>query len=265
LVTGRIDVNAGSAIVAHWLAEQNLPGTFKVFIVYGPIQPKDNTFILAVAKDSPMKEMKDLKGKKIATELVGYTKRFLRSKKIDATVEYSWGATEVKPPLLADAIVEVTETGASLVANNLRIIETILESETVVIASKAAFKDAWKRTKIENIVMLLQGALRAEARQPQSPVRFAHGLALSHVALRRSRLMPSQVIMPKLSDAMVEGRVLQWLKQEGDRIQGGDVLASIETDKAEIELDIREAPLRELLLRVPWGHSFTRENSRKSL
>jgi ATP phosphoribosyltransferase len=77
-------------------------------------------------------------------------------------VEYSWGATEVKPPLLADAIVEVTETGASLVANNLRIIETILESETVVIASKAAVKDKWKKTKIENIVMLLQGALRAE-------------------------------------------------------------------------------------------------------
>ena len=95
---------------------------------------------MAVPVDSPIKDLSGLQGKKIATELVGFTTRYLKSHKIDAVVEYSWGATEAKPPLLADAIVEVTETGASLAANNLRIIETILESETVVIANKAALQ-----------------------------------------------------------------------------------------------------------------------------
>jgi ATP phosphoribosyltransferase len=115
-----------------------------------------------VPNDSPIKTIEDLKGKKIATELVGYTKRFLKKRGIDATIEFSWGATEVKPPLLADAIIEVTETGASLRANNLRIIDTILESETVLIANRSAWKDEWKRQKMENITMLLKGALVAE-------------------------------------------------------------------------------------------------------
>jgi ATP phosphoribosyltransferase len=117
---------------------------------------------VAVPADSPIKSIKDLKGKKIATELVGYTRKYLKKKGIDAAVEFSWGATEVKPPLLADAIVEVTETGASLKANNLRIIDTILESETVLIANKNAWKDEWKKRKMENVVILLKGALLAE-------------------------------------------------------------------------------------------------------
>ena len=145
-----------------WVLEQNAKVVEVARLRYGKVGFKGVRWVVAVPVNSTIKGIKDLKGKKIATELVGYTKRFLNTKNIDAAVEYSWGATEVKPPLLADAIVEVTETGASLVANNLRIIETILESETVVIASKAAFKDKQKRTKIENIVMLLQGALRAE-------------------------------------------------------------------------------------------------------
>jgi ATP phosphoribosyltransferase len=147
-----------------WVMEQNAKVVEVARLRYGKVGFKGVRWVVAVPAGSPIKSIKDLHGKKIATELVGYTKRFLKSKKIAATVEYSWGATEVKPPLLADAIVEVTETGASLVANNLRIIDTILESETVVIASKAASRDPWKRTKIENIVMLLQGALRAEAK-----------------------------------------------------------------------------------------------------
>jgi ATP phosphoribosyltransferase len=119
-------------------------------------------WVVAVPADSPIKTIEDLKGKKIATELVGFTKRFLKKKGIDAAVEFSWGATEVKPPLLADAIIEVTETGASLKANNLRIIDTILESETVLIANRAAWKDEWKKRKMENITILLKGALLAE-------------------------------------------------------------------------------------------------------
>ena len=103
-------------------------------------------------------------GKIIATELVEFTKRYFASKNIPVTVEFSWGATEVKPPTLADAIVEVTETGSSLRANRLRIIETLMESETQLIANKDAFKDEWKRKKIENIALMLNAAIAAQGR-----------------------------------------------------------------------------------------------------
>ncbi|MBI4655008.1 MAG: ATP phosphoribosyltransferase [Nitrospirae bacterium] len=119
-------------------------------------------WVIAVPNDSKIKGIKDLNGKRIATELVGFTKRYLKSKGIKAEVDFSWGATEVKPPYLADAIVELTETGASLTANNLRIIETILESSTRFIANKKAWQYKWKKQKMENIVLLLKGALSAE-------------------------------------------------------------------------------------------------------
>ena len=119
-------------------------------------------WVIAVPNDSKIKTLRDLKGKRIETELVGFTKKYLRSKGIKAGVDFSWGATEVKPPYLADAIVELTETGSSLRANNLRIVETILESSTRFIANKKAWKDVWKKRKMENIVLLLQGALAAE-------------------------------------------------------------------------------------------------------
>lgn len=147
-----------------WVLEQNSKVTEVAHLRYGKVGFKGVKWVVAVPNDSPIVDIAGLQGKKIATELVGFTTRFLKSKKIDATVEYSWGATEAKPPQLADAIVEVTETGASLVANNLRIIDTILESETVVIANKTAFKDKWKKTKIENIVMLLKAALLADGK-----------------------------------------------------------------------------------------------------
>lgn len=119
-------------------------------------------WVVAVPKDSPIQSIKDLQGKRIATELVGYTTRYLKKQGVEADVEFSWGATEVKPPLLADAIVELTETGNSLRANNLRIIETILESTTILVANKKSWKDPWKKEKIENLAMLLQGAIDAE-------------------------------------------------------------------------------------------------------
>lgn len=147
-----------------WVLEQNSKVTEVARLRYGKVGFRGVKWVVAVPNDSPIKDIKGLKGKIIATELVGFTTRFLKSKKIDATVEYSWGATEAKPPQLADAIVEVTETGASLVANNLRIVDTILESETVVIANKTAFKDKWKKTKIENICMLLKAALLADGK-----------------------------------------------------------------------------------------------------
>jgi ATP phosphoribosyltransferase len=119
-------------------------------------------WVVAVPNDSPIKSIKQLKGKRIATELVGFTRRYLKKQGVKAEVEFSWGATEVKPPVLADAIVELTETGSSLRANNLRIIDTILESVTVLIANKSAYKIPWKRQKLENLALLLQGAIIAE-------------------------------------------------------------------------------------------------------
>src|SRR6202453_2933643 len=118
-------------------------------------------WVLAVPDSSPFKSVKDLEGKIIATELVSATKRYLAANGVSAKVEFSWGATEVKPPELADAIVEVTETGSSLRANNLRIVETVLESNTQLIANTDAWGDAGKRRKMEDIRLLLDGAINA--------------------------------------------------------------------------------------------------------
>jgi ATP phosphoribosyltransferase len=118
-------------------------------------------WVLAVPDGSPFKSVKDLEGKVIATELVSATKRYLAANGVKAKVEFSWGATEVKPPELADAIVEVTETGSSLRANKLRIIETVLESNTQLIANIDSWKDQGKRRKLEDIRMLLEGAINA--------------------------------------------------------------------------------------------------------
>ncbi|MCX5749544.1 MAG: ATP phosphoribosyltransferase [Candidatus Saganbacteria bacterium] len=119
-------------------------------------------WVLAVPKGSPIKSAKDLQGKRVATELVNVTKEYLKKNGVDASVEFSWGATEAKPPELADAIVELTETGSSLRANNLEIIDTVLESNTIFIANQDALKDNWKKQKITNILMLLEGALNAQ-------------------------------------------------------------------------------------------------------
>ncbi len=121
-------------------------------------------WVLAVPEDSPFQRPEDLAGRIIATELVEYTKRYFAEKNIPVKVEFSWGATEVKPPTLADAIVEVTETGSSLRANRLRIIETLMESETQLIANRSAFADEWKRRKIENVSLMLNAAIAAQGR-----------------------------------------------------------------------------------------------------
>jgi ATP phosphoribosyltransferase len=118
-------------------------------------------WVLAVPDGSPFHSVKDLQGKVIATELVQATKRYLERNGVTAKVEFSWGATEVKPPELADAIVEVTETGSSLRANKLRIVETVLESNTQLIANVDSWKDEWKRRKLEDMRMLLEGAINA--------------------------------------------------------------------------------------------------------
>jgi len=118
-------------------------------------------WVLAAPESSPFQKVQDLQGKIIATELVGATRRYLAKFGVTAKVEFSWGATEVKPPVLADAIVEVTETGSSLRANKLRILDVVMESNTQLVANKASFADDWKRRKLEDIRMLLEGAINA--------------------------------------------------------------------------------------------------------
>jgi len=145
-----------------WIMEQNAEIKEVAELTYGKEGLRPVRWVVAVPIDSKIKTIRDLNGKRIATELVGFTKRYLKAKKIKADVDFSWGATEVKPPHLADAIVELTETGSSLRANNLRIVETILQSSTRFISNKKAWQNRWKQQKMENLVMLLKGALAAE-------------------------------------------------------------------------------------------------------
>lgn len=121
-------------------------------------------WVLAVPQDSRIEKLEDLRGKRIATELVNVTNNFLRRAGVEAHVEFSWGATEAKPPVLADAIVELTETGNSLAANNLRELAMVLESTPRLIASRQAWADPWRRKKIEDVALMLQGAMAAEGK-----------------------------------------------------------------------------------------------------
>lgn len=147
-----------------WLEEMNAKVKVVGELPYAKSGLGKVRWVIAVPENSKIKKVKDLQGKRIATELVGYTKSYLKKHGVQADVEFSWGATEVKPPLLADAIVDLTETGSSLRANKLRIVETILESTTLFVANKDAWKDPWKRQKIENLYLLLQGAMEARSR-----------------------------------------------------------------------------------------------------
>lgn len=144
-----------------WVLENNADVVTLQDLVYSKQSFSKVRWVLAVPEESTIQSVKDLEGKVIATELVGFTQRWLESNGVRATVEFSWGATEVKPPVLADAIVEVTETGSSLRANKLRIVETLMESNTQLIANKAAVRDEWKKCKINIISLLLNAAINA--------------------------------------------------------------------------------------------------------
>src|ERR1700709_2693219 len=144
-----------------WVLENETDVEYVTSLTYSKQSRQKVKWVLAVPEDSPFQKPEDLAGKIIATELVEFTKRYFAQKNIPVKVEFSWGATEVKPPVLADAIVEVTETGSSLRANKLRIIETILESNTQLIANKDAYTGDWKRRKLGDIKLLLEGAIAA--------------------------------------------------------------------------------------------------------
>ncbi len=148
-----------------WIQENSSRIKIVADLVYAKYSLKPVKWVIAVPEDSNIKTLKNLNGKRIATELVNVTKKFLNKKNIKAEVEFSWGATEVKVAAgLVDAIVELTETGASLKANRLRIIDTVCTSTTQLIANKQSFSDEWKRSKIEALRLLLKGAILAETK-----------------------------------------------------------------------------------------------------
>lgn len=144
-----------------WVQENRVDVENVADLVYSKVSARPVRWVLAVPNDSPIKTVKDLQGKRIATEVVNMTTDYLKKHGVTASVEFSWGATEVKPPKLADAIVEVTETGNSLRANNLRILDTLMESNTKFIMNKDAAKDEWKKEKVDRLVLMLKGAMAA--------------------------------------------------------------------------------------------------------
>ena len=154
-----------AGITGHdWVLETQADVFEVCEMVFSKVSRRKVRWVLAVPEDSEIQSVNDLAGKRIATEAVGLTRNYLAEHGVEATVEFSWGATEVKPPQLADAIVEVTETGSSLRANNLRILDTVIESSTRLIANHDSIADEWKKTKLDNIALMLQSCLDAEGK-----------------------------------------------------------------------------------------------------
>jgi ATP phosphoribosyltransferase len=147
-----------------WIVETGADVREVAELVFSKVSRRPVRWVLCVPEDSPVRDVKDLEGKRIATEAVGLTTRYLQKHGVKAKVEFSWGATEVKPPKLADAIVEVTETGGSLRANNLRILAEVLTSTTRLIANRRSYADPWKRQKIDDLALMLCGAIAAEGK-----------------------------------------------------------------------------------------------------
>jgi ATP phosphoribosyltransferase len=147
-----------------WILENDAKVVELAELVFSKVSRRPVRWVLAVPNDSTVREIKDLQGKRIATEVVNLTRRWLAKHGVEAQVEFSWGATEVKPPRLADAIVEVTETGSSLRANNLRIVSDLLQSTTRFIANSKAVADPWKKQKMDDLILMLRGAMAAEGK-----------------------------------------------------------------------------------------------------
>ncbi|MDR2172392.1 MAG: ATP phosphoribosyltransferase [Planctomycetaceae bacterium] len=147
-----------------WVVETGADVVEVAELRFSKVSRRPVRWVLCVPEDSPVRSVQDLQGKRIATEAVGLTTQFLKNNGVDALVEFSWGATEVKPPKLADAIVEVTETGSSLKANKLRIVAEVLQSTTRFIANRESYKNEWTKHKIDNIVLMLRATMAAEGK-----------------------------------------------------------------------------------------------------
>ncbi|MHB9130157.1 MAG: ATP phosphoribosyltransferase [Armatimonadota bacterium] len=218
-----------------WVAENDADVVEVAALVYAKQYARPVRWVVAVPNDSDINSVQDLQGKRIATELVNTTRKFLAEHGVEAHIEFSWGATEAKVPTLVDAIVDVTETGSSLRANNLRIMTTVIESVTVLVANKNAWEDPWKRRKIEQIAMLLQGALCAEGK-----VGLKMNVPEDHVG-RVISLLPSMKgpTVSKLSDG-------QWVAVE-TVIDEKTVREIIPQLKAAGAQDIIEYPLNKVI------------------
>ncbi|OGO52393.1 MAG: ATP phosphoribosyltransferase [Chloroflexi bacterium RBG_16_68_14] len=205
-----------------WIRENGASVVEVAELLYSKASRRPVRWVFAVPQASPIHSLRDLEGKRIATEVVNITREFLEERGVHAIVEFSWGATEAKPPQLADAVVEATETGASLRANDLRELETLLESTPRFIASPAAWADPWKRRKIEDVALMLHGALAAEGKVGlMLNVRSADLDAVVAIlpALKRPTISslsdPDWVAINTVVDESVVREIIPRLKQAG--------------------------------------------------
>jgi ATP phosphoribosyltransferase len=207
-----------------WIMENEADVKEVAELVFSKVSRRPVRWVLAVPEDSPVRGVKDLQGKRIATEVVSLTRRWLKQNGVEAHVEFSWGATEVKPPRLADAIVEVTETGSSLRANNLRIVAELMQSTTRFISNHAAYADTWKRQKIDDLVMMLQGAMAAEGKvglMMNVPVAALQAVVAVLPALQKPTISslsdPEWVAVNTIIDENTVRHIVPQLKQAGAR------------------------------------------------
>jgi ATP phosphoribosyltransferase len=205
-----------------WIQENNSDVVEVCDLVYSRASAARSRWVLCVAEDSPVKSPKDLAGKRVATELVKTVERYFAAKKIPVVVEFSWGATEVKVPDLVDAIVDITETGSSLRANNLRVVDTILETNTKLIANRKAWANPAKRKKIETIALLVRGALEAESKvglKMNAPKRALKAITAAVPSLRDPTVSPLSnpdwVALETIIDESVVREILPQLKALG--------------------------------------------------
>jgi ATP phosphoribosyltransferase len=207
---------------ADWIKENASDVQVVCEVAYSKQTTNPARWVLAVPNDSAIKSVKDLQGKRIATELVGHTRRWLEEHGVQAEVEFSWGATEVKAPELVDAIVDITETGSSLKANNLRIVDTLCTSFPQLIANKSAWQDAWKRKKIETLALLLRAALAAEEKvglKMNVPRAKLDGILKALPALRNPTVAPltqeGWVAIETIIDEKIVREIIPQLKTMG--------------------------------------------------
>jgi len=218
-----------------WIMENEADVVEVADMIYSKNTSNSIRLVIAVAEDSNIKAIADLNGKRVATELVNITKKYLTGQGVSAAVEYSWGATEVKVPHLVDAIAEITETGSSLIANKLRIIATIMESTTKLHANRMAWDNPWKREKLQNISVLLQGALQA---------RFKVGLKMN---VKEDAMHKILSILPSMKQPTISKLVnSEWVAIEAvlDEIQVRDLIPALKSAGAQ---DIIEYPLSKVI------------------
>jgi ATP phosphoribosyltransferase len=205
-----------------WIQENGSDVVEVCDLVYSRASAARSRWVLCVAEDSPVKRPEDLAGKRVATELVQTVKRYFASRKIPVEIEFSWGATEVKVPDLVDAIVDITETGSSLRANKLRVVDTLLETNTKLIANKKAWKNPAKRKKIETVALLLRGALEAESKvglKMNAPKKALAAILAAIPSLRGPTVSPLSnadwVALETIIDESVVREILPQLKGLG--------------------------------------------------